>query len=122
MIYITFLDNDKAVYEKKESFFFKRILCPILSLIIPKANPDFDHLYKNVYQWYIEYDDLNNCTCREIGIDINHRVIVKAPYMKNYGYWTDNDMTLEMYSSSFNIEYIDKDLFDSIWAHKVTQS
>lgn len=38
------------------------------------------------------------------------------------GYWTDNDMTLEMYSSSFNIEYIDKDLFDSIWAHKVTQS
>ena len=95
--------------------FFNRIVYPILSFILPKANPDFDHLYEKVHLWYLEYDDLNKYTCREIGIDDNNTVIVKAPYKNNFGYWTDNDMTLESYASHFNIEYIDKDEFDSIW-------
>ena len=67
----------------------------------------------------MEYDDLNKDTCREIGIDKNNRIIVKAPYLNNYGYWTDNNMSLEMYSSYFNIKYIDKDIFDSIWRLKL---
>jgi hypothetical protein len=119
MIYICFLDNIKSNYKEREKSFFEKILSSILSFIIPKANPDFDHLIYNVHQWYLEYDDLNKDTCREIGIDKNNRIIVKAAYLNNYGYWTDNNMTLEMYSSYFNIKYIDKDIFDSIWRLKL---
>ena len=107
MIYICILDNIKSNYKEREKSFFEKILSSILSFIIPKANPDFDHLINNVHQWYLEYDDLNKDTCREIGIDKNNRIIVKAPYLNNYGYWTDNNMTLETYSSYFDIKYID---------------
>ena len=113
--YIKFLNNKKPIDKERDSFFFNRIVYPILSFILPKANPDFDHLYEKVHLWYLEYDGLNKYTCREIGIDDNNTVIVKAPYKNNFGYWTDNDMTLESYASHFNIEYIDKDEFDSIW-------
>ena len=93
--YIKFLNNKKPIDKERDSFFFNRIVYPILSFILPKANPDFDHLYEKVHLWYLEYDDLNKYTCREIGIDDNNTVIVKAPYKNNFGYWTDNDMTLE---------------------------
>ena len=80
---------------------------------------DFEQLYEDVHQWYLEYDELNKETCREIGIDSYNRVIVKAPYSNNYGYWADNNMTIEKYSSYFDIEYISKEDFESMWAIKI---
>ena len=59
--------------------------------------------------------DLPNNLEDKIGIDNNSRVIVKAPFLNNYGYWTDNNMTLKTYSSYFDIKYIDKEIFDFIW-------
>ena len=115
MIYICFLDDNKPNHKERENSFFEKIFSSFLSFIIPKANPDFDHLINNVHMWYLEYDDLNKYTCREIGIDNNSRVIVKAPFLNNYGYWTDNNMTLKTYSSYFDIKYIDKEIFDFIW-------
>ncbi len=119
MIYFGFSNKDNQNCKERDNSFFVKLLISVLSFFIPKANPDFEQLYEDVHQWYLEYDELNKETCREIGIDSYNRVIVKAPYSNNYGYWADNNMTIEKYSSYFDIEYISKEDFESMWAIKI---
>ena len=119
MIYFGFSNKDNQNCKERDNSFFVKLLISVLSFFIPNANPDFEQLYEDVHQWYLEYDELNKETCREIGIDSYNRVIVKAPYSNNYGYWADNNMTIEKYSSYFDIEYISKEDFESMWAIKI---
>ena len=116
MKYFKFIDkfNVKIEQPTKESF-VEKILWRILPSIIPRANPDFDRLYDKVITWYIEYDDINNITNREIGVDKNGIVIVKGPFGKNLGFWTDEDLTIEQYDTNFKIEYIKQDEFEKLW-------
>ena len=65
--------------------------------------------------WYVEYDEENDYTNREVGLNKNGEVIVKAPYKKNLGFWVDEDLTLKDYSDSFEIQYVDKREFDMLW-------
>ena len=86
----------------------------ILSKLIPKANPDFEKKYKNIDTWYIEYDDEKHFTTKEIGIDKDGNVIVKAPFYNNFGLWVDSDMKYEDYLS-YDICVITKNDFNLLW-------
>ena len=86
----------------------------ILSVIIPKANPDFDNAIANVDYWYIEFNKKENLTCREIGFNENRLSIVAMPLGNNYGYWTDNQLILEEYEN-FEVTSITTAEFEEKW-------
>lgn len=68
----------------------------ILELFIPKANPDFNHLYAFVRSWHIEVNEQTGVPEREIGFDGEGKPIVAGPVDKNMGFWTDSDMTFDI--------------------------
>ena len=86
----------------------------ILSTIIPKANPDFEHLLEKVDYWKIEFNNDENVTWREIGFDKDGVSIVAMPLAKNYGYWTDNHLTLSDYEN-FDSTPLTVDEFKNDW-------
>ncbi|MFX5693339.1 hypothetical protein ABTE17_21910, partial [Acinetobacter baumannii] len=61
----------------------------ILSAIIPKANPDFEHLYPKVKRWLLEVEIPARLPKREIGLDKDGNVLASAPIGRNYGFWVD---------------------------------
>ncbi len=87
----------------------------LLEKLIPKANPDFDIKYNDVDTWFVEYDEDNDCTNREIGLNRDGHIIVKGPFNNNLGYWVDNDLSLQDYEDDFDIQYINKDVFEELW-------
>lgn len=86
----------------------------IVTTIISKANPDFEHLLDKVDYWKIEFNKTENATWREIGFDKDGVSIVAMPLGDNYGFWTDNQLTLDDYES-FDPKLITKDEFDNDW-------
>ncbi|MBC6993506.1 hypothetical protein QWY85_16235 [Neolewinella lacunae] len=86
----------------------------ILTTIIPKANPDFEHLLDKVDHWKIEFDKTENAAWREIGFDKDGVSIVAMPLGDNYGFWTDNQLTMDDYEN-FDPKLITKEEFDSDW-------
>jgi hypothetical protein len=91
--------------------FFKTIL-----FFIPTANPDFDHLISNVNEWQLELDTDDPLPLREIGIDLNGKVIIKMPWRNNYGYWTgDNNVELKQFKENFGAIEISKEEFEKNW-------
>jgi hypothetical protein len=86
----------------------------ILTTIIPKANPDFEHLLDKVDYWKIEFSKTQNATWREIGFAKDGVSIVAMPFEDNYGFWTDNQLTLDDYET-FDPTLITKDEFDNDW-------
>ena len=113
MDYFKFSDLSRTKMNK--SRFIDKVVVFVLSLFIPKANPDFDEKIRHVVLWYIEYDTNINCAIREIGVDSDNRIITKAPYHNNLGYWTDSDMTIGDYDSQFSLIKIKKSDFESVW-------
>ncbi len=92
----------------------KKTVVKILSTIIPKANPDFDKLIDQVEYWLIEYKRTENAVWREIGFDKNGHSIAAMPLGKNYGYWTDNNLTLDDFKA-FGVTEIAQDEFENEW-------
>ena len=120
MIYIKF--HNKSYNETDNLSLIDRVVVYFLNKIchIPKANPDFDGLYGQVIIWYIEYDEENDYTNREVGLDKNGEVIVKAPFKKNLGLWVDEDLTLKDYSDNFEIQPVDEKEFEELWNQKIS--
>lgn len=82
--------------------------------IIPEANPDFDKKIDDVKVWLVECGSEGIAT-REVGVDFNDQVIVKMPFNNNYGYWTDNSLTLRDFKERFQAEEITPDFFEQKW-------
>ena len=101
--------------ESSKTSALEKILAWLLEKFIPKANPDFDAKYDDVETWFIEYDEENDYTSREIGLDKDEHVIVVGPFQENLGYWVDNDLTLQNYEEHFDVQYIDKAVFEKLW-------
>jgi len=97
-----------------ESSQFENVVVKILSTILPKANPDFDKLIDQVDYWFVEYNQTENAAWREIGFDKNGHSIVAMPLGKNYGYWTDNNLTLDDFEA-FGVTAIAQDQFENEW-------
>lgn len=115
-LYIKF-DNPKKESSPQTERLKKRvenIVTKVVSTIIPKANPDFEHLIEKVDYWKIEYNTKENATWREIGFDKNGNSILAMPFGNNYGFWVDNQLTLDDYQS-FNPTLINADDFENDW-------
>ncbi|MEP6262818.1 MAG: hypothetical protein ABJ092_14675 [Gillisia sp.] len=94
---------------------FKSAIIGILSSIIPKANPDFDAKIDLVENWLVELDLETGIPEREIGLNKNGQVIVKMPFKKNYGYWTDNNLILKDFKKHFKTSEISNSDFEKYW-------
>lgn len=94
----------------------KNILERVLSFVIPKANPDFENKIQTVSNWLLEFENQSSTPNREVGLDSVNEVILKMPYKKNYGYWTDNSLNYRDFKENFYCEIIDKDIFEKNWA------
>lgn len=119
MLYFKFINTainpSNKVLKGNNGGFMNGILEKILPKILPKANPDFDNLYYKVKTWYIEYNDEDQFTNREIGTDDKDNVIVKAPWKRNLGFWVDGSLKYNDYLI-FDITPISAVEFDSLWA------
>lgn len=94
--------------------FFKKTLIGALKTIIPLANPDFDNKIPEVKYWLVECDS-NGVPEREIGLNEEEQVILKMPFGKNYGYWTDNNLLLNDFKERFGASEINKEYFEQKW-------
>lgn len=94
---------------------FEKIFIGIIKFIFPKANPDFDDKIDAVFIWLLEFENEEDFPNREIGMDSNNNVILKMPYKKNYGYWTDNNLKYKDFVSLFNVEIINENEFLKKW-------
>ena len=99
----------------------EKIFMWLLEKLIPKANPDFGTKYDDVETWFIEYDEENDYTNREIGLDKDGHIIVLGLFQENLGYWVDNDFTLQNYEEHFDVQYIDKTVFEDLWKEMKTK-
>jgi len=118
MTYIQFEVSKSESQPSKDGLLtssFKKAIVSILTSIIPKANPDFDDKIDKVRYWLLECDSGSGIPEREIGIDDQGRVILKMPYRNNYGYWTDNNLTLNDFKTTFATSEISRESFDKEW-------
>lgn len=118
MTYIQFVMPKNETQPPKDGLIkriFINILGGILTRIIPKANPDFDEKIDNVETWLVECDTETGIPEREIGLDKEHRAIVKMPFKENYGYWIDNNLLLNDFRKHFTVSEISKESFEQNW-------
>jgi hypothetical protein len=88
----------------------------IFSLILPKANPDYESKIKFVHTWLLEFSNENQIPNRELGLDSERQIIIKMPDNNNSGYWTDNNLVYtDFLHKNFNHEIIDKSYFEEKW-------
>jgi hypothetical protein len=112
MVYIKIIDIKKV--RAKENM-IKRSLRFFLGLVLPKANPDFEKVIELVSHWLLEFNDKHSLPTREIGLSPKGDVLLKMPYKDNYGYWIDNNLTLEDFLTHFKNEEITRDYFEKKW-------
>ncbi|HBD26778.1 MAG TPA: hypothetical protein DC020_08150 [Flavobacterium sp.] len=118
MKYLEFrLTNKNKNYENKN--LFKKMLFDLLEFllekIIPISNPIQSKLIDKVEYWMIEFEILSGNPIREIGLDINKNVIVKFPFKNDYGYWLDNNLTLNDFIAKFETKEIKQTDFEENW-------
>ena len=93
----------------------ENIAIGFLTKFIPKANPDFDSKIDDVKYWLIEIEKSDDIPQREIGLNSEGQPIMKMPWNKNYGYWTDNNLKLADFENAFDTVEIDKQVFEDHW-------
>ena len=118
MKYLEFrLTNKNKNYENKN--LFKKMLFDLLEFllekIIPISKPIQSKLIDKVEYWMIEFEILSGNPIREIGLDINKNVIVKFPFKNDYGYWLDNNLTLNDFIAKFETKEIKQTDFEENW-------
>lgn len=100
----------------------QKIIVGIVSVFIPKANPDYDGFIDNVAEWLLEINEDDKRVNREIGMDQHGQTLLIMPWGNNYGYWSDTDMTFDHFKEHFKAKAIDKAYFDDKWNDFVKQN
>lgn len=110
MNYLKFKSPWEKRKDKKHNFIEKIIFALKLS-----SNPDYDgKKIDDVTYWLLEFDE-DNVPIREIGLDNNNEIILKMPYKKNYGFWTDNELLYDDFINRFSAVSIDSIMFEAKW-------
>ena len=102
----------------QKATFLEKIIDRLLSHFVPMANPTLEENFDYVKEWYLEYDDVEEYTNREVGVAENGLVVFKAPFEENWGYWCYNDMTTDDYRN-LNIHAISKEAFEKLWNEEI---
>lgn len=106
--------EDIPIDKNSKPAFWKAVLLKIVTVFIPKANPDFDNLIDLADCWLIEFDENGNPT-REIGISTTRNILIKMPNERNFGYWTDNNLNIEDFKNNFINRAITQEEFEENW-------
>ena len=93
----------------------KKLPNTVLEDDVPIANPDFGDKIDQVTVWLIEFENDSYYPNREIGLDGSGNPIMKMPWGKNYGYWTDNNLVIENFRANFETKDIKKTEFEKYW-------
>jgi len=109
----TYIQFEKQTIDKQTSK--KGLLARILTKIFPSANPDFEDKIAEVQYWLLELDSETGNPKREIGLNKERQAILKMPFKRNYGYWTDSNVTLNEFKKSSDVSEISKDSFEEMW-------
>ena len=56
------------VGKKPKDTLWEKIINKLLTHLVPKANPTLEENLYYVKEWYIEYDDVEEYTNREVGV------------------------------------------------------
>lgn len=112
--YIKFKSPKTGIGKKPENI-GKKIAKVIFTTIVPVANPDFENKIDEVSTWLIEFEADSYYPNREVGLDISDTPIIIMPWQRNYGYWTDNNLTIENFRSHFKTVDISKEEFERNW-------
>lgn len=72
-----------SIAKKPKDTFWSKMTNWLLRHFIPVANPTLEGNLAYVKQWYIEYDDIEEYTNREVGVTENGLVVFKAPFEEN---------------------------------------
>lgn len=99
--------------QKTKNGLLRRMIRKISNIFL--SNPDFEAKLQDVVQWYLEYDEKNNESLREIGLDSNNQIIVKMPDKRNYGFWNDTNLTIEDFENRFGIQKVTEKEFNNLW-------
>jgi hypothetical protein len=73
----------------------------LLSSFLPRANPDFEEAYQGVAHFWLEING-DGEVLREIGFDTNGQAVTIAPYLNNYGIFTDSGSPIQAASSDLD--------------------
>ena len=95
MQYFSF--DSVLIGKKTKNTLWEKIIDWLLNHFMPMANPTLEENLGYVKEWYLQYDDVEEYTNREVGVAENGLVVFKAPFEENWGYWCDNDMTMDDY-------------------------
>jgi hypothetical protein len=87
----------------------------VFSLIVPKANPDFEGKIQDVRQWILEVNDKEGTPDREIGLDDTGNVMMIMPWRNNYGFWTDSNVLVDDLAKSHEMQFVNRQEFESLW-------
>lgn len=112
--YIKFNVPD-AVTKKVPGKIGKKLPLTELAADAPVSNPDYIDNIDKVATWLIEFENDSYFANREIGLDDSGVPIMKMPWGKNYGYWTDNNLVIENFKMNFDTEYITREEFERGW-------
>jgi hypothetical protein len=112
--YIKFISPKTEVRKTPENI-GKKIAKVISTTVIPISNPDFENKIDKVSTWLIEFEGDSYYPNREVGLDVLGNPIMIMPWQANYGYWTDNNLTIEDFRSHFKVTEITKEEFERYW-------
>ena len=117
MLYFKFVREKKDVYKEGK---IVGAISEILRIILPQSNPTLEENIDYVRTWYIEYDESQYSTLRELGLDERDFLVFKAPYKHNLGFWVDEELTLDDYRK-FNLTEISAEEFEELWKREPVQ-
>lgn len=112
--YIKFTTTPADPDTKKKNRWRIKLFTTIF-FFIPKANPEYDDLIDDVAEWQLEINPIDNVPKREIGKDLNGNTILIMPWRDNYGYWTDNNITIDYFKEHYSATNINKTEFVNNW-------
>lgn len=115
MRYIKIKESDQGIRTERA---IQRGFRLLFELLVPKANPDFEGKIDSVAYWLLEFESSHSTPEREIGLNSNEEVILKMPYKDNFGYWVDNNLTLEGFQRTFENVEITKEYFEEKWKNE----
>ena len=105
------MKNRYIKYTEKVEFKRQGFIIKLISRFLPKAEPDFDDLYKQVAYWYLEIEPKFGMASREIGFDEDAKPIVFGPFKANRGLWIDAPVKF----NADDFENTSQDEFEKYW-------
>lgn len=104
-----YIRTTEATSWKKREGICDKIVQFVYSFV-PNANPRYQQKYYLLNEWFIEFDNEGKIQ-REMGIDLDGKVLFASPYKQNPGFWIESEMGFK----DFKNKELSSDEFSRLW-------